>query len=413
MRIFRFLTIMLLGSLVTVLAGLSLTLVVQARPLGSGLLTAGITVSSTTTEPGSSLVYTATVHNARSYAVEAEVSLPLPAEITYADLGHNLGTANYNDTVRSVIWTGSIPAGQTLQLSYTGTVQNPCRDETIITGKVQVDDHFYPVYADNVTSTVQSEPDMSPSYKKSVPAVVTEPGQTVTTTLHLENAGTSGAHVYITETVDSCFRLGDVSVQDVIIGPSYIHWDFDLPAGGVHTMTYRASVKEDCLTGGGVRQVPLGTKVYDSHHPEFTMDNSVQFGELKLVYLPLLFSNFNSCDPDEPNNDVTQAVSMTVGSPAWQVFSSDADVDYLVFDVPTAGDYTMQTGNLGQNTDTILYLLDDTGEVLEWNDDDGDNLWSRIGPFYLAAGRYYLKIEDYNPRQYGCDHTYSVEVEAE
>lgn len=403
----------LLSMLLICLAGLTLS--VQARPLAGPLLEANIAVSTALTEPGSRVTYTATVNNPQIFSVGAEVSLPIPAELSYTGgLTYSLGAANYKASSRSVVWSGSIAPGETLQIGYAGTVSNPLRNNTVITGQVVVNDYFNPVYSDTTGTTVQSEPDMSPSRKSSAPAAVLQPGQVVTTVLRLENIGNSDTHVYLTETIPSCFSLGDVSVQDIVIGPDYLNWDFDLTAGGVHTLTYQAAARETCLQEGVSQQVILQTSVNDSHHPVFTMNSAVQFGEaavIEEVYLPLIGKGGGvTCDLAEPNNSFARATVVTTDSPSQQVFSYDADVDYLTFEVTQAGEYTVQTANLGPDTDTTLYLYDQAYYLLDWNDDAVVGvLWSRISR-YLEAGRYYLKAEDYNPRSFGCDHTYIVEV---
>ena len=100
-----------------------------------------------------------------------------------------------------------------------------------------------------------------------------------------------------------------------------------------------------------------------------------------------------------------------IGTASRQVFSYDGDVDYLAFEVTQPNTYTVQTGSLGPDTDTVLYLYDQNQTLLDWNDDAASGtLWSRVGPVYLNAGRYYLKVEDYNPHHYGCGHSYDVEV---
>jgi hypothetical protein len=510
---------------IAVLSGLGLVLatllgagaVAGAAPNFAPLLAAEIAVSSAAAEPAAALFYTATLANLQGFAVAAEVQLPVPAHVSYTNnLSHTpgVGTSSYVAATNSVAWVGSLPAGETLHISYGGVVDNPLHDGTVITAVAEVNDYFNPAYGDVVTTAVHSEPDLALSWRTLTPASA-RPGEVVTAVLHVENSGETDTHVYVTDTVPSCLALGDVGVRGIVVGPDYIYWDFRLDAGRAHVLTYTATVREtDPATGGSCRRrtATETSQVDDTYHPVFeksagvwvrgplielvvstsplsgvvgeaftytvaltnTGDDDGDYAisaaiagghfsgtlpavgalppggtyrqtlngalggasvleintvarervtpltataastigverDITYVYLPLVTRSYTPpCDFLEPNDDFAQATPLVIGTPVVGIFSYDADEDFLVFDVASAGNYTMQTGDLGPDTDTILYLFDEAQALLWWNDDAGPGqLWSTITR-HLEPGRYYLKVEDYDPRQFGCDHTYSV-----
>ncbi len=95
--------------------------------------------------------------------------------------------------------------------------------------------------------------------------------------------------------------------------------------------------------------------------------------------------------------DLTQANAISVGAS----LDSDTDVDVFAIDLATDAVLVAQTrpGPSGASVDTVLELLDETGNPLADNDDDV-GFFSRIdtrtsiptGGGILPAGRYYLRV---------------------
>jgi len=76
----------------------------------------------------------------------------------------------------------------------------------------------------------------------------------------------------------------------------------------------------------------------------------------------------------------------------------DDKIDWLVFDAVNGTNYTISTGNLGSNSDTVLTLYDTTPFFTEASNDDrnGSALESEITWTAPADGRYYILVENKN-----------------
>ncbi|MCP4164773.1 MAG: hypothetical protein GY759_02630 [Chloroflexi bacterium] len=108
-----------------------------------------------------------------------------------------------------------------------------------------------------------------------------------------------------------------------------------------------------------------------------------------------------ACTPDsyEPDNDVPSAKQInTNGVPQTHNFEPAADIDHLKFAAVQGQVFDIWTLNLGNSTDTILYLLDQDGSTLlaENDDDPGRGLASRIVWQAGATGTFYVKVKDFD-----------------
>jgi len=135
-----------------------------------------------------------------------------------------------------------------------------------------------------------------------------------------------------------------------------------------------------------------------------------------------------SVDDYEPDNDMTLQAATTIypveqPGPHLYTFRQTHDFhhlndfDYIKFYAERGSTYTINTKNLGEDADTYMRLLENTGgttRVLGYSDDDGEGVGSRIiwtctddsnNPFYL-------EIQDYD-NQWGPNSYYDLEITVE
>jgi len=74
------------------------------------------------------------------------------------------------------------------------------------------------------------------------------------------------------------------------------------------------------------------------------------------------------------------------------------DQDWFSFSATAGHIYTIETSGLDQNSDTIMYLLDPSvTTILEFDDDGGDGLASRITWAAGSSGTYFVDVRHYDP----------------
>jgi|GEM_PF-748716 len=88
------------------------------------------------------------------------------------------------------------------------------------------------------------------------------------------------------------------------------------------------------------------------------------------------------------------------------------DEDWVKFDVTgAAGQYIIETADLGPSADTVLFLYDtDATTELASNDDYDAGEASRIVWRFPAAGTYYAKVRHFAPEPYGAGTAYNLAV---
>jgi hypothetical protein len=100
-------------------------------------------------------------------------------------------------------------------------------------------------------------------------------------------------------------------------------------------------------------------------------------------------------DPDEyeDDNDFSSAKAIAVGTPQQHSFTTGDDVDWVSFEATRDGSYTIRVrGAHTTRLDTYIELYDSNRNLIDEDDDGGDNLDSRLSA-RLRAGTYYLKVE--------------------
>lgn len=110
-----------------------------------------------------------------------------------------------------------------------------------------------------------------------------------------------------------------------------------------------------------------------------------------------------ACDPDafEPDDSSADASPIASGSPQTHNICPVGDEDWVTFTLGQETAVTIETS--GPSGDTRMWLFDSALSELEFDDDGGAGLFSRIdrecGIDALPAGTYYVKIDEF-----GDDH---------
>ena len=100
-------------------------------------------------------------------------------------------------------------------------------------------------------------------------------------------------------------------------------------------------------------------------------------------------------------------------SPDNYPFNTSNDVDYVSFDAEEGAEYTIQTGSLEAGCDTIIYLYDEAGVELDYDDDASDQTFaSSIVWTAPSSGTYYVMIRDFGGRA-GPAISYEVWISAQ
>jgi len=121
----------------------------------------------------------------------------------------------------------------------------------------------------------------------------------------------------------------------------------------------------------------------------------------------------------EPNNNTSAADVMALDDVMAGAIGAAGDVDYFKFQVEDVGGPTFPAGaqevlinldatSIGSPLDTVVTLLNSTGNVIGGNDDTdtSDSLYY----FKLLPGWYYVKVEDYGNNNGGANYVYNLIV---
>jgi uncharacterized repeat protein (TIGR01451 family) len=118
-----------------------------------------------------------------------------------------------------------------------------------------------------------------------------------------------------------------------------------------------------------------------------------------------------SPDAFEPDNDSASATTITSGIPQTHNIYPVGDEDWVSFTIGEESEIVLETS--GPSGDSVMWLYDASLTQLEYNDDGGAGLWSRIdrvcGVDALPAGSYYARIQEYGDNdpiaEYGITYT--------
>jgi hypothetical protein len=114
-------------------------------------------------------------------------------------------------------------------------------------------------------------------------------------------------------------------------------------------------------------------------------------------------------DQYEPDDSPAQASAMeSEGTRQEHTFHTSTDVDYVSFAAEEGVEYTIQTGGLQAGCDTIIYLYDEAGTELEYDDDAGSETYaSSITWTAPSSGLYCVAVRDFGGLA-GPDISYEV-----
>jgi hypothetical protein len=117
-----------------------------------------------------------------------------------------------------------------------------------------------------------------------------------------------------------------------------------------------------------------------------------------------------SADEYEDDNDSDSAKEISIGTPQQHTFTTGSDVDWVTFRIDRAGRYVIRArGANSTQLDTYIELYDNDFNLIDENDDGGENYDSRLS-LNLQAGTYYLKAECLNGEP---DEPYTIRIDAE
>jgi hypothetical protein len=105
-------------------------------------------------------------------------------------------------------------------------------------------------------------------------------------------------------------------------------------------------------------------------------------------------------DQYEPDDTLSEASPMeSDGARQMHTFHTSTDVDYVSFAAQEGVEYTIQTGGLQAGCDTAMYLYDEAGAELGYDDDASDQSFaSSIVWTAPSTGVYYVMICDFGGR---------------
>jgi len=134
------------------------------------------------------------------------------------------------------------------------------------------------------------------------------------------------------------------------------------------------------------------------------------------IYLPLVALNYSTAPPfheveDAPDDCPGYAVE--IGHHYGEDFDWTNDNDWWQFTVQEGATYTLRTFDLGNRSDTILYLYDTdcTTELAQNDDAQAGTAASRIVWEAPATGTYYAMVRHWDWQVYGADTEYTFAVQ--
>ena len=117
-------------------------------------------------------------------------------------------------------------------------------------------------------------------------------------------------------------------------------------------------------------------------------------------------------DAYEPDDNYSLANYISVnGTRQAHDFHVPGDQDWLKFNATGGSSYTIETSDLGPESDTDLYLYDTNGTAeIRHDDDSGVGLASKINWYCGDSGTYYILVRHYSPFVSGPETKYNISV---
>ena len=117
--------------------------------------------------------------------------------------------------------------------------------------------------------------------------------------------------------------------------------------------------------------------------------------------LAVLESAFaEGADPYEPDDTPAEATRVrSDGTRQTHTFHTTTDADFVSFAAQEGREYTIQTGKLQTACDTTIYLYDQSGVELNYDDDAGEDSFASLIVWTApSTGVHYVKIRDFSGR---------------
>jgi uncharacterized repeat protein (TIGR01451 family) len=215
----------------------------------SWLGSSAFSADSASVSGGSTVTYTAVLHNDGPDAIAASLSNTLPSSVTLVG-GSITGPASYDAPTRLISWTDWLAAGESVTITYRATVTTGLPVLTVITNSVTLGLQDQYIYFDRTAVVRIDAPDLSPSTLRCGPPNP-RPGATVTCTLAIANGGLGDAPTAVVSNVlpsaaalitPSLTLVGGGSVEIVT---DTLRWAGSLIASTQVTVTYQLALPLD------------------------------------------------------------------------------------------------------------------------------------------------------------------------
>ncbi len=256
--------------------------------------------------PGEVLTYTLTLRNTGvTDAADVAVVDPIPPHTVY-QLGSATGGAIYDEAGKRILWSGAVPSGDQVSFSFAVRTLPPLPDGTIIANTATIDDGVHPPFTRTATTTTTA-PDLSPSEKQvSSPPFLppnpstglragpggerggaVSPGQVLTYTILVKNAGSGPAMVTLTDPLPAEVVYVPGSAWAGSGGPAVydasahrLTWSGRVPVKGMATVRFAVQATS---------QGPITNNVILDDGAGNVIERSVTTGGKKhRIFLPLL-----------------------------------------------------------------------------------------------------------------------------
>ena len=120
-----------------------------------------------------------------------------------------------------------------------------------------------------------------------------------------------------------------------------------------------------------------------------------------------------SCDADSAEPDDNQAAARAIaadGTIHQRNVCPAGNADWFTFSGTSGATYTIETLDNGPEADTVISFYDSAGTLLAENDDHTAGVGSQVVQQVTQDGAYFVRVQLYNPTNYGTGTTYGLRV---
>jgi len=126
------------------------------------------------------------------------------------------------------------------------------------------------------------------------------------------------------------------------------------------------------------------------------------------------YTQFEPPIPDTYEPDDTYPMSNYIavnGAKQTHDFHLPGDQDWLKFNATGGNSYTIETSDLGPESDTYLYLYDTNGTAeIKHDDDSGVGSASKLSWYCGDSGTYYIMVRHFSSSAFGPETSYNISV---